>query len=137
MSSASWFLNISFTRFSCSPSCTAITGSQLYLECDAMEYATRYRFRGKIVGLDDKYKLLASSVTPMVKLEGVAAGLTLEIIAQAVDGNSQGVACAPILVTMPLTESKSEASASSAPELAPLSAITPNGNGSRRSQKVS
>jgi hypothetical protein len=73
-----------------------ITGSEVLLECDATPRATRYRFRTKIVGVDDSYKLAASSLTPMAMLEGVAAGITLEIIAQAVNGASQSVASDPI-----------------------------------------
>ena len=110
-----------------------IMGTQVLLENDAMPLATRYRYRGKIVGLDTQYKLLASRVDPMAVLEGVAAGITLEIIAQAVNGGSQSVASDPILVTMPTAaeaeEAKPAAAASDAELLAPLSAIAPNGNG--------
>ncbi|MEO7724211.1 MAG: hypothetical protein ABIU29_05915 [Chthoniobacterales bacterium] len=109
-----------------------VMGSQILLECDATGYATRYRFRRKIVGVDAKYKLVASSRTPMAMLEGVAAGLTMEIIAQAVNGNSQGVACNPILVTTPEAMA-AKAAPAPAPatdeELAPLAAIGTNGNG--------
>ena len=86
--------------------------------------ATRYRYRRKIVGVDTKYKLLASSSTPMALLEGVAAGITLEIFAQAVNGSSQSVASNPILVTMPVTEGKPEAPAAPTTET-PLAAIVP------------
>ena len=40
-------------------------GTEILLECDAVRLATRYRFRRKIVGADDKYKLVASSLTPI------------------------------------------------------------------------
>lgn len=63
-------------------------------------------------------------------LEGVAAGITLEIFAQAVNGGSQSVASNPILVTMPVTEGKPEAPAAPTTEVSPLAAIAPNGNGS-------
>jgi hypothetical protein len=111
-----------------------VVNGQLQLRCDATEYATRYRFRGKVIGLDDKYKLLGSSPLPAVDLNGLGAGITLEIIVQAVNGTSQGVASPTILVTMPLTESKTEAPVAPVSELAPLTAITPNGNGSANGQ---
>ena len=78
-----------------------IMGTQILLENDPTPLATRYRYRRKIVGVDTKYTRVASSLTPMALLEGVAAGLTMEFIAQAVNGNSQSVACAPIIVTTP------------------------------------
>ena len=105
-----------------------IMGSQVLLECDPTAYATRYRFRRKILGLETSYKLVASSLTPMAVLEGVAAGLTMEIIAQAVNGGSQSVASDPITVTTPVTEVKPEPASADA-EMAPLAAIMPNGNG--------
>lgn len=104
-----------------------IMGTQILLECDAMALATRYRFRTKIVGLDTRYKLAASGQQPMAVLEGVAAGLTLEIIAQAVNGPAQSVASNPILVTMPPATAKPESAADA--ELAPLLAVGTNGNG--------
>ncbi len=109
-----------------------MVGTELLLECDAMPYATRYRFRRKIVGLDTKYKFVASSLTPMAVLEGVAAGLTMEFIAQAVNGGAQSVASNPIIVVTSQTatpEAKPEAAATDAELLAPLAAIAPNGNG--------
>ena len=59
------------------------------------------------VGLEDKYKLLASGREPMAVLQGVAAGITLEVIAQAVNVNAQSVASDPILVAMPAAEVRS------------------------------
>ncbi len=70
----------------------------------------------------------------------------MEFIAQAVNGGSQSVACDPIIVTTPVAaepaaaapapmpaeamETKPEAAASETELLAPLSVISPNGNGS-------
>lgn len=105
-----------------------VMDSQILLECDAMPFATRYRFRTKIVRLDTKCKLAASSLTPLAVLEGAAVGITLEIIAQAVNGGSQSVASEPILVTMPATPAAAKPAVSEE-ELAPLAAIAPNGNG--------
>lgn len=109
-----------------------IMGSDILLECDPTEYAKRYRFRTRIVGVDTKFKLAASKIEPMALLEGVAAGITLEVIAQAVNGGAQSVASEPILVTMPATMAAIAAkpeTATTEAELAPLAAISPNGNG--------
>ena len=106
-----------------------VMGSEVLLECDAMPLATRYRFRRKIVGVDDKYKLVASSLTPMAMLEGVASGLTMEFIAQAVNGGSQSVASDPVTVTTNAGAAAKPETETSSDELAPLAAISPNGNG--------
>lgn len=103
--------------------------AELLLECDATPLATRYRFRRKIVGVDDKYKLVASSLTPMVTLEGVASGLTMEFIVQAVNGGSQSVASDPIFVETTAAAAAKPAPESSDDELAPLAAIGTNSNG--------
>src|SRR5450432_3496500 len=78
-----------------------VMDSEVLLECDATPLATSYRYRRKIVGVDAQYVLVASSLTPMATLQDVAAGMTMEIIAQAVNGPSQSVASDPITVDMP------------------------------------
>ena len=78
----------------------------------------------------------------MAMLEGVAPGLTMEFIAQAVNGSAQSLASDPITVTTPPLEAEPAAAArtpspmvaseeTTAPEaeLASLAAISPNGNG--------
>ncbi len=104
-----------------------VMGTKVQLECDTMEYATRYRFRTKIVGVEDNYKLAASGTAPEAMLKGIAGGTMLEVIVQAVNGSAQGVASDPILVTMPATVAETKPAISEA-ELAPLTAITPNGS---------
>lgn len=104
-----------------------VMGSEILLECDATPLATRYRFRRKILGLDVSYELIASSVTPMTMLEGIAPGLTMEFVVQAVNGASQSVASEPI--TLSTVAAKPEPSAPTDAELAPLAAIMPTGNG--------
>ncbi len=108
--------------------------AQVLLECDAMPLATRYRFRRKVEGVDTKYKLVASSPTPMVTVDDVGAGLTSLYIVQAVNGPSQSVASDPITVVTPVTAPAAKPAISEA-ELAPLAAIAPNGtsNGNGRS----
>ncbi|MEO6871180.1 MAG: hypothetical protein ABI233_03045 [Chthoniobacterales bacterium] len=92
---------------------------------------TRYRWRTRIVGEQGNFRLAASTVDPMAKLEGVVAGTTLEIVVQAVNGSSQSIASDPIIVVMPLIAAPEVAAKLTAPdaELAPLAAISPNGNG--------
>ncbi|MBA3833274.1 MAG: hypothetical protein H0X34_15545 [Chthoniobacterales bacterium] len=104
-----------------------VMGMEILLECDATPLATRYRFRTRILDVENEFKLVASSLTPMAMLDGIAAGITLEIIVQAVNGNSQSVASTGILVTMPPVAA--EKPVASEAELAPLAAIAPNGNG--------
>ncbi len=68
-----------------------IVGNALLLENDFTPLADRYRYRRKVLGSDSHYELVASSPTPMTLLEGIPAGLTLEIIVQAAAGNVQSV----------------------------------------------
>jgi hypothetical protein len=104
-----------------------VVSSDILLGCDPAPLATRYRFRGRIVGIEPDYRLLASAVDPMAMLKSVAVGVTLELIVQAVNGSAQSVASDPILVTMPGVEAKAQPVTEA--ELAPLAAIVPNGNG--------
>ena len=63
--------------------------------------ATRYRWRGFIVGVETDYRLLARSTEPIGVITGVIMpGQKLQIIVQAVNGGSQGVASDPIVFTM-------------------------------------
>ncbi len=100
-------------------------------ECDPAPLATRYRFRSRIVGIEPKYKLAASEVAPMAKLEDLPVGVQIELIVQAVNGPSQSVASDPITfsvlppVAAPAPAAKPAISES---ELAPLTAISPNGS---------
>lgn len=106
-----------------------VVGTRVMLQCDITPLATRYRFRTKIVGVETTYKLAASSKEPSATVKDMMPGVTLEVIAQAVNGGSQGVACDPVTVTMVPTATVTKPEAVSDPELAPLAAIQPNGNG--------
>ncbi len=105
-----------------------VMGSEILLECDETPLAKRYRFRGKIGGVDTDYRLVASAKVPMAMLEGVGPGLTMEFIVQAVNGGSQSVPSDPITVTT-TPAAVPEMPAISEAELVPLAAIAPNGNG--------
>ena len=101
----------------------------LVLQCDAEALATRYRWRGRIVGVQTEYELLASTAAPLASLREVAAGQTMEIIVQAVNGTLQGVASEPITFTMPGAKSAGFRNLS-ATEEAPALSENSTGNGS-------
>jgi len=73
----------------------------IVVQCDAVPLATRYRWRMLLVGLQQDYKLAASTTGPMGAITGVPAGQTAKIIVQAVNGSLQGVASEPVELTMP------------------------------------
>jgi hypothetical protein len=116
----------------------------LISQCDAEARATRYRWRGLIVGLETEYRLLASAKEPMASLRPILPGQTLQLIVQAVNENLQGVASDPILFTMqPLATTKPTVAELKAPAVAESPApVRTNGNGighengQRRSTRV-
>ena len=61
----------------------------------------RFRWRMLLVGVETDYQLVARPVDPMAKITGAMPGTTKQIIVQAVNGNSQGVASDPIIFTVP------------------------------------
>ncbi len=71
---------------------------------DPTPLATRYRYRGMVLGRDGKYRLMASSTEPVAIIKGVLAGDTVQMIVQAVNEGSQGVASEPVKFTMPMAE---------------------------------
>ncbi len=109
------------------PAGDGVVGTQVLLQCDVTPLATRYRFRTRVVGVETDYKLAKSSKEPSATLEDMLPGSTLQIIAQAVNGGSQGVACDPITITVPLSALVAAKPVVSEAELAPLAAIVPNG----------
>lgn len=105
-----------------------ITGGVL-VQWDAVPLAKTYRGRTRIVGMQAEYQLAFSVKEPMGAITGVAAGVTVEVVVQAVNGNLQGAKSDPIVVTMPMPNAPRVHTVEPAAELAPLLAITPNGNG--------
>ena len=99
----------------------------IIVQSDPEPLATRYRGRMLIVGVETQYRLVFSGTQPMGIIAGVQPGVTVQIVMQAVNENSQGVASEPVLFTMPAA-AKPEAVQADA-GLAPLAAISPNGNG--------
>ena len=108
-----------------------VVGDEIVLKCDETALATRYRFRSRLAGAGASYGLAGSSPEPRVALKGVSAGVTLEIMVQAVNGPLQSVASAPILVTMPASVGRLEEAVSQA-EPALLAEVRPNEYGNRR-----
>ena len=100
----------------------------IIVQCDPLPLAARYRGRMLIVGLETKYRLVFSGTHPLGSITGMEPGVTVQIVMQAVNETSQGVASEPVLFTMP--ESAKPQAPSADAELAPLAAAGTNGNGS-------
>src|SRR5437588_4558103 len=102
----------------------------IIVQCDAVALATRYRFRMLLVGVQQDYQLAASSPAPLGAIPGIAAGQTVQIIVQAVNGGLQGVASEPIVFTVPLAASmKAPAAPAKQAEAVETPEMNGNGNG--------
>ncbi len=64
-------------------------------------WRTRYRVRRLMVGRETVYSLACSVTGAMGMIKGMLPGGTVEIVVQAVNGRSQGVASDPIQITIP------------------------------------
>ena len=108
-----------------------VMGANVLLECDPSALGKRYRFRGRIVGLETEYKLVATSRVPMALVKDAPSGVTVDYIVQAVNQGSQSKPSDPVSVTIPSAVAQEAAAkpAISEAELAPLTAIAPNSNG--------
>ena len=76
------------------------TGAIL-VQCDAVPLALRYRWRMLVAGVQTEYQLAASTTEPLASIGGVSAGQTVQLVVQAVNGSSQGVASEPVVFTLP------------------------------------
>jgi hypothetical protein len=93
--------------------------------CGATPFATRYRFRMRILGVQSDYELMASTKEPMAIID-VPSDAAVEIIVQAVNGTRQSAPSAPVVYD-PMSRTVSAASAPTM--LEHVSAPTPaNGN---------
>jgi hypothetical protein len=101
----------------------------IMVDCDAVAFGLRYRFRMLRVGIDTEYTLAASSTQPLGIISNVLPGQTARIIVQAVNGSQQGVASEPIDFTVPLPAAQTiEPKATFvAPKLEEV--LAPNGSG--------
>jgi hypothetical protein len=103
---------------------------QLIVSWDWPPNATRVRVRGFAVGIENEYRLLASSTEPLASVAPPLSGQTLQLAAQGVNENLQGVLSDPIQFTMPLVsvtapETKPDAEARQAIADAAAAAPTP------------
>ena len=87
----------------------------IVVQCDAVPLATRYRWRMLLVGVESDYRLVASGTEPLASITGIAPGVTVQIIAQAVNGSLQGVASEAIRYTVPLAAQPKKPEPSTAP----------------------
>ena len=112
----------------------------IVVQCDALALATRFRWRMRIVGVEEKYALAASTTEPMASIDGVAAGQTVQIIVQGVNGTSQGVASEPVVFTVPVAASVPKQAGyrnvSTKNEEVPAAAHEGNGNGHGQSRSA-
>ena len=111
----------------------------IVVQCDAVALATRYRWRMLLVGVQTDYQLAASTTEPMASIGDVAAGQTVQIIVQAVNGNLQSVASDPITFTLPAARTagfRNLATAGEAPAAEEHSNGVGNGNGHARHARV-
>ena len=74
-----------------------VDGPAILCQCDAVEKATRYRWRSRLVGAPE-YTLAVSSTDPQAQIGNVAAGQTYEVIVQAVNGSAQGLLSGAVTV---------------------------------------
>lgn len=108
--------------------------------------ATRTRVRAFVVGIEDKYRLVASSTEPLASIAPPLPGQTLQIAVQGVNENLQGVLSDPIQFTMlpgSVTAPETKPDAEARKAIADASAATPapapksaNGSGHRSHARV-
>ena len=105
----------------------------LVAQCEAVALAERYRWRMLIVGVQEKYELAASTTEPLAAIREVSAGQTVQLIVQAVNGKSQGVASEPVTFTLPGAKAAGYRNLAKAEE-APAAGESSNGNGNGHSR---
>jgi len=102
-----------------------VAGAQINVNCDPVPLATRYRWRIKVAGVDENFRLGKSSPTTDAILTGIAPGYSVDVMVQAVNRTLQGVPSATVRVTLPLAQS---AAAPVAPLVADVPAELTNGS---------
>ena len=111
----------------------------IVVQCDAVALALRYRWRMLVVGVQTDYQLAASTTEPLASIGGVAAGRTVQILVQAVNGSQQGVASEPVVFTLPPAKAagfRNLATTEEAPAAGEHSNGLGNGNGHSRHARV-
>ncbi len=80
---------------------TFADGPVLLAACDADSQATRYRWRMRLVGVEEDFRLAASTKSPLARLDKVLPGQTVELIVQAANSSAQSVPSERVVVTLP------------------------------------
>ena len=79
---------------------TVVEGPAILCQCDAVEKATRYRWRMRPLGAPD-FTLATSTAGPLAQIGNVGVGQTVEIMVQAVNGSAQGQPSGAVAITVP------------------------------------
>ena len=79
---------------------TVVEGPALLCQCEAVPTATRYRWRMRAAGAK-RYRLATGTTGPLVQIDGVMRGETVEMVVQAVSGSAQSAASDSVRVTIP------------------------------------
>ena len=101
---------------------------ELVVQCEEVPLAKRYRWRTRIVGMEQAFQLAARTTEPLAVIGEVMAGQTVEIIVQAVNGNNQGVASEPVFFTLPVARAAGFTNLSASEEV-PVHSDGANGHG--------
>ncbi len=116
-------------------------GPVLLAACDAVPLATRYRWRIKVAGIDENFRLAASTRSPLAQLDKVRPGQAVELMVQAANQTSQSLPSESVFVTLPTAAERAQpakAAANGPGETAPgyTSLQTASeGNGASRSER--
>ena len=76
-------------------------GPVLLTACGAVPLATRYRWRMRLVDLEEDFRLAASTKSPLAQIEKVLPGQTVELIVQAANASAQSLPSESVVVTLP------------------------------------
>ncbi len=109
----------------------------LVVQCEAVALAKRYRWRTRIAGVQDDFQLVARTTEPLAVIREVMAGQTVEVIVQAVNVRSQGVASEPVFFTLPVARAAGYRNLSTTeeePAATESASIQANGNGNGRAR---
>jgi hypothetical protein len=104
----------------------------IILTCEPPPLAERFRWRGRAAGSGMPFELMARSTEPTARTKPVAAGTTLELMVQAVNGGAQSVPSDSILFTVPpaaTPATTTQPAAKATAELEATALAMPNGNG--------
>ena len=108
----------------------------IVVQCEAVPLAKRYRWRMRIVGVQTEYQLAARGTQPLATIADVAAGQTVEIIVQGVNGSQQGVASEPITFMLPAAKAAGFTNLAASEETPVAESTNGHRNGNGRLSRV-